>query len=114
MNDAKLLADLVQGILIQLPIFIVAFVGAIITLNRWKDAPAAGGWSLLGFGIAILLCILVPASQLGVRYWLAHNSGNASTLTTIYTALAVVWSLLRAISYVFLLIAVFAGRPQSA
>jgi hypothetical protein len=114
MNDVKLLADLVQGVLIQLPILIVAFVGAIITLNRWRDAPAAGVWSLLGFGAAILLCLLVPASQMGVRYWLAHNSGNPSGLATAYTALAVVWSLLRAVSYVFLLVAIFAGRPRSA
>ena len=114
MNDAKLLTDFIQALASQLPILIVAFVGAIVTLSRWKDAPAARVWSLLGFGVAIILCFLVPATQAGVRYWFVHNSGHASEMAMAYTALAVLWSLLRAAGYVCLLVAIYAGRPTAA
>ena len=113
MNDAKLLSDLLQGIITQLPILIAAFVGAIVTITRWKDAPSAGAWSLLGFGAAILLGILVPASQAWVRYWFIHNPGHPSDLAAVFTSLTVIWSLVRAASYIFLLVAIFAGRPAA-
>jgi hypothetical protein len=114
MNDAKLFIDFIQGIAIQLPILLAAGAGIVVTLSRWRDASSAGAWSLAGFGFAIILCLLVPASQAGVRYWITHNSGHASDVAMIFTALNVFWSRLCAASYICLLVAIFAGRPKSA
>jgi hypothetical protein len=114
MSNAQLLTDFIQGVASQLPVFFVALVGAFVTISRWKEAPSAGIWSLLGFGIAALLCILVPAGQMGLRYWLIQNHGHSSQLPLAFTALAIFWSVLRAASYVLLLVAIFAGRTIKA
>jgi len=114
MNSLNYFAEFLQGVAIQLPVLIVALIGAFVTISRWNDAPSSGVWSLLGFGIAALLCILVPAGQLGVRYWMGQNSGHVSDLKLVYMALAILWSILRTASYACLLGAIFAGRPQSA
>jgi hypothetical protein len=114
MNDAKFLADFLQSILVQLPVLIVALIGIIIVISRWNDAPAAGVWSLLGFGSAVLLCLLYPISQAGLRYWSVNNPGHSREMLAVFTGLGVVWSLVRAASYTFLLAAIFAGRTKSA
>jgi hypothetical protein len=114
MSESQLLIEFIQGAASQLPVFFVALIGAFVTIGRWKEAPSAGIWSLLGFGIAALLCILVPVSQVGVRYWLSHNSGHSSEVQMIFTALTVFWSIFRAASYILLLVAIFAGRPKTA
>jgi len=111
MINTMLLIEFIEGVASQLPVLIVALVGVIVTLTRWKDAPSARVWSLLGFGIAIILCFLVPASQVGVRYWIMQNPMNHVTVTTAFTVLTIFWSVLRAASYVSLLVAIFAGRP---
>jgi hypothetical protein len=115
-NNATLFVDILQGLAGQLAILIAAIVGAIVTLSRWKDAPSAGLWSLLGFGLAIILCFAIPAGQAGLRYWLIQNSANHSTdrssAMMIFGAFNVLWSLLRAASYICLLVAIYAGRPQ--
>jgi len=113
MNESKFLVEALQGIAWQLPVFIAAFVGAIITMNRWKDAPSAGVWSLVGFGLAIFLSFAVPLTQVGLRYWLMQNSTGHSNPMMIFGPLNFVWALLRGASYVCLLVAIYAGRPQA-
>jgi hypothetical protein len=114
MNDAKFLADFIQSLLVQLPVLIVSLIGVIVVISRWNDAPAAGVWSLLGFGAAGLLCLLYPVSQAGLRYWFASNPGHPRDMLAAFTGLSVVWSLIRAASYIFLLAAIFAGRTKGA
>ena len=113
MNDSKILIDALQGIAWQLPVFIAALVGAIITMNRWKDAPSAGVWSLLGFGLAIFLCFAVPLTQAGLRYWLTQNSTSHSSAMMIFGPLNFLWALFRGASYICLVVAIYAGRPQT-
>jgi hypothetical protein len=115
-NNGTLIIDILQGLAGQLAILIAAIVGAIVTLSRWKDSPSAGFWSLLGFGLAIILCFAIPAAQAGLRYWLIQNSaghpaGHSSTMM-IFGAFNILWSLLRAASYICLLVAIYAGRPE--
>ena len=114
MNDSKILIDALQGIAWQLPVFIAAFVGAIITMNRWKDAPSAGLWSLVGFGLAIFLSFAVPLTQAGLRYWLIQNATGRSSAMMIFGPLNLLWAVLRAVSYICLIVAIYAGRPQAS
>ena len=114
MNDSKFLIEALQGIAWQLPVFVAALVGALITMNRWKDAPSAGVWSLLGFGLAIFLCFAVPLTQAGLRYWLTQNSTGHPSPMVIFGSVTVLWSLLRAASYICLIVAIYAGRPQAS
>jgi hypothetical protein len=113
MTDTALIFEFIQNLAIQLPVAIVAIIGAIVTFSRRDEAPAATTWSVLGFGTAAILCLLVPAGQVGLRYYLIHTPGHSPATVQAFAFLAVIWSLLRAASYVFLLVAIFAGRRRS-
>jgi hypothetical protein len=96
----------------QLPILLVCLAACVIVLVRWKDAPRASLWALLGFGLSLGLCIVVPVVQTSVQTWMIR-SGDAPSRTSVFAALALLWSVLRAVSYALLLVAVFAGRSGS-
>jgi hypothetical protein len=66
---------------------------------------------LLGFGLALALCVLVPVGQ-QIAFQLVQ--GEAMARAKMNSALNLFWSMLRATSYVLLLIAVYAGRREQA
>lgn len=113
MENSNLLRELVMNWATQMPLILVCVAAIILTLSRWKQAPGANLWALLGFGLALVLCLLVPLSQVVVRTFLL-KSGQMSSLGPTLGALAVLWSLLRAASYGLLLVALLAGRPKEA
>jgi hypothetical protein len=113
MNNYNFASEFIRAAAVQLPIFIASLIGVIITVTRWKDAPDAALWSLLGFGLSAVLSILIPAGQTGMRYYLTQNSGAHAGTAEAFMALAVFWSLLRAASYGLLAAAVFAGRSRN-
>ena len=98
---------------LQLPILLVSLVAVVIILVRWRQAPGAAIWALLGFGLALILCMLIPVVQTTVQSWALQNTDVAHR-ASLFSSLAILWSVLRAISYALLLVAVVAGRsaPQ--
>jgi hypothetical protein len=113
MNAPVHITLLLSSIAVQLPILLVCLGGGALVLTRYRQMGPGGLWALLGFGLGAVLCLLVPAVQSGVQAWVMESGGNMSQRAGVFSALSVLWSLLRAVSYGFLLIALLVGRSKS-
>ena len=98
---------------IQLPTLLVCFVAGVVILGRWKQGSKGSMWALLGFALATVLCFAVPVGQTALQQWIRHRGHTMIDSASAIAGVSLVWSVLRAVSYALLLIAVFAGRPVS-
>ncbi len=113
MNNTNQIGLLLSMFAIQLPTLLVCFVAGVVILGRWKEGSKGSMWALLGFGLAAVLCFAVPVAQTAVQDWIGHSGHTAVERTSVMAGISMVWSVLRAVSYALLLIAVFAGRSTS-
>ena len=114
MNDTDQIKMLVSTLAIQLPTLLVCFVAGVVILGRWREASRGAIWALLGFGLATILCIAIPVTQAVVQEWLKQSHWTIAERASVFAGLGFLWSVLRAISYALLLVAVFAGRSNSS
>lgn len=112
MNDTKIVSEMLGGILIQLPVLVVCLVGIMVALISWRHSPVASVWTLLAFGLVLLLCILIPISQQTMLRMMKESGVGTRVTANIVFGLA--WSVLRAVSYVLLLVGVYAGRKSTS
>ena len=112
MNNADQLRLLLSTFAIQLPTLVVCLVAVVVILGKWKEGSKGSLWALLGFGLAAVLCFVVPLAQTAVQYWLNHSGHTTIESASVIGGISIVWTVLRAVSYALLLIAVFAGRPR--
>ena len=110
-NDSAQLTALLSLLAAQVPILLVSLLGCIMMMGRWNEGSAGAGWALSGFGLSLALCVLIPVVQTIVQKWAIEGGHSIGQRASVFTALAVVWSVLRAGSYALLLMAVLAGRP---
>jgi uncharacterized integral membrane protein len=113
MNNTDQIKLLLSMFVIQLPTLLVCFVAGVVILGRWKEASKSSMWALLGFGLAAVLCFAVPVAQIIVQDWIKHSGRTMVDSASVMAGISMVWSVLRAVSYALLLIAVFAGRSTS-
>ena len=113
MNNPDHVKMLLSMFAIQLPTLVVCFVALVVVLGKWKDGSKGSMWALLGFGLAAVLCFAVPVTQTAVQDWVTHSGHTAIDSASVMAGISMVWSVLRAITYALLLIAVFAGRSTS-
>jgi hypothetical protein len=112
-NDHGQLITLLTMFLSQLPILLVSLVGCLMMVGRWNEGSHAAGWALLGFGLSLVLCVLVPVGQLLVQNWVVGSGQSIAQRAWAFTALGLLWSILRALSYGLLLMAMYvAGRKS--
>jgi hypothetical protein len=95
---------------VQLPTLLVCLAAGLVILARWKEASTGAVWALFGFGLASILCIAIPIAQAGVQEWLMQSGWTVAQRASVFAALGFLWSVLRAITYALLLVAVIAGR----
>ena len=112
MNNMQQITMLLSTLATQLPVFVVCLVASVVVLVRWKEGSRGSVWALLGFGLALMLCFVVPVVQTSVQRWIIE-SGDVASRASVFTGLSVLWSLLRAATYALLLVAVFAGRSTA-
>ena len=98
----------------QVPILLVSLVALVLILVKWRLAPKACLWALLGFGLRLVLCVVMPVVQTLVQYSAMHGDRSSQNMGLIFTGLGVLWSGLSAVSYGFMLAAIFAGRSKPA
>ena len=113
MNNTDQIKLLLSMFAIQLPTLLVCFVAGVVILARWKQGSKGSMWALLGFGLAAFLCFAVPVAQTAVQDWVRHSGYTTLESASVMAGISFVWSVLRAVSYALLLIAVFAGRSTS-
>ena len=112
-NNSAQLTTLLSLFAAQLPILLVSVLGCLVVAVRRNELSTAASWALMGFGLSLLLCVLIPMAQTVVQNWVMESGQNMAQRASVFTILAVVWSLLRAASYALLLMAVIAGRTTS-
>jgi hypothetical protein len=113
MNDTDQIKLFLSMFAIQLPTLLVCFVAGVVILGRWKEGSKGSMWALLGFSLAAVLCFAVPVAQTAVQDWVRHSGYTTSESVSVMAGISIVWSVLRAVTYAFLLVAVFAGRSTS-
>ncbi|HEY7001273.1 MAG TPA: hypothetical protein VH330_05995 [Candidatus Udaeobacter sp.] len=113
MNNTDQIELALSMFAIQLPTLLVCFVAGVVILGRWKQGSKGSIWALLGFGLAAVLCLAVPVAQTALQQWVRHAGHTSVENASIMAGVSFVWSVLRAVTYALLLIAVFAGRSSS-
>jgi uncharacterized integral membrane protein len=113
MNNTDQIKLLLSMFAIQLPTLLVCFVAGVVILARWKQASKGSMWALLGFGLTALICFAIPVTQTALQDWVRHSGYTTYENASVMAGISIVWSILRAITYALLLIAVFAGRSTS-
>jgi hypothetical protein len=112
MNTAPQIGMFLSMFMTQLPVLVVCLLAGTVVLMKWKQGAQGSIWALCGFGLAVFLCVAVPIVQTAVQHWVTQGD-NLAQRASIFGALGIFWSLLRAATYLLLLVAVFAGRSAS-
>jgi hypothetical protein len=112
MNNTDEVKTFVSLFAVYLPRLIICVLACIVILAKWRDAPRGALWALLGFGLALILCFVMPVGQSLVQHWV-FQSGDRESRMWAYSAFGMLGSILQAVIYVFLLVAVFAGRSKT-
>jgi hypothetical protein len=110
-NDNGQLITLLTMFAGQLPILLVSVAGCMMMVGRWNEGSRAAGWALLGFGLSLVLCVLMPVGQLIVQNWVVGSGQSMVERAWAFTALGFLWSVLRAVSYGLLLMALMVRQP---
>ncbi len=113
MNNTDQIKLLLSMFAIQLPTLLVCFVACVVVLAKWKQGSKGSMWALLGFGLATVLCFVIPVAQTAAQEWVRHSHYTTVESASVMAGVSMVWSVLRAVTYALLLIAVFAGRSIS-
>lgn len=95
--------------MVNLPIMIVCLGACVVILSRWGFRSAWSMWALFGFGLGFVIAIVGPITQGLLRSWVS-SSGDVIHYTWIFSALALFWSVLHAIAYGLIFMAVLEGR----
>jgi hypothetical protein len=112
MNNPDEIKTLISMFAVYLPRFIICVVACVVILAKWREARSGAVWALLGFGLALVLCFVMPVGQTVLQHWVLQN-GDRETRLWALSAFGMVGSVLQAVTYVFLLMAIFAGRSKT-
>src|SRR5438046_6546105 len=96
-NDNAQLTALLSMFVGQLPILIISLLGCVVIMARKNELGGAASWALMGFGLSIVLCILIPLAQSFVQKWVLEGGGSVGQRASVLTVIAMVWSVLGAI-----------------
>jgi len=111
MNDSQLTA-LVSMFVGQLPVLIISLLGCVVIMARKNELGAAWSWAMMGFGLSILLCVLIPLAQTFIQRWVLEGGSSVAQRASVFTVVGLVWSILRAVSYGLLLMALVAAKKM--
>ena len=112
-NTTDQLRVFLSMFVVHLPTLLVCAVACVMIVGRWGAGSRYSFWAITGFGLALLLCFVIPVLQTALQQWV-FQSGERLSRAWIFSAFGVVVSVLHAIIYGCLLAAVFAGRSGEA
>jgi len=111
-HDAIQLKLFLTSLAMNVPALIVCFVAGVVILSRWREGSSASLFAALGFGLLLVLCFVMPLGQTMIEQWVLENGQRESRMWA-FTAFGIVGAVLRAVVYVLLLVAIYAGRPKA-
>ena len=91
----------------------VAVVGLILSLVRWRTAPAASRWVLAASLLSLLAGLGAPVTYALVPQLASRNATPVSQIGILYAVIGFVWATVHAASAAFLLVAAYVGRGAS-
>lgn len=109
-DDFSQLKVFVSLFAVHLPTLLVCAVACIVIVGRWRQGSRHLFWGMVGFGLALVLCFVIPAVQTALQQW-AFQSAERISRAWVFTAFGVIISALHAAIYGCLLTAIFSGRP---
>ena len=112
MNNADEIKTMFSTFAVYLPRLIICLLACIVVVVRWREARGGALWALLGFGLALILCFVLPVGQTMLQHWVFQDSDRASRMWA-FSAFGMFGSVLQSVIYIFLLVAVFAGRSNT-
>jgi hypothetical protein len=112
MNNTDQITTFLSLFAVYLPRVIICLVACVVVVAKWRDARSGALWALLGFGLALILCFVMPVGQSIIQHWVLQDSDRASRMWA-FSAFGMIGSILQAVIYVFLLVAIFAGRSKA-
>jgi len=111
MNNADEIKTVVSTFAVYLPRVIICALAVVVILAKWREARGGALWALLGFGLALILCFVMPVGQTMIQHWVMEDGDRASRMWA-FSAFGIMVSVLQAVVYIFLLVAIFAGRSK--
>lgn len=111
-TDNTQLTVLLSLFVAQLPILIMSVLGCMVVGARKDEFAGAATWALMGFGLSVILCIVMPLAQTLIQKWVMAGGTSMGQRASVFTVVGVVWSVLRAASYALLLMALVARRQR--
>lgn len=112
MSNADEMRTLFSTFAVYLPRIIICLVACIVIVAKWREARGGAIWALLGFGLALILCVVMPVGQNVIQHWVLQDGDRASRMWA-FSAFGMIGSVLQAVIYILLLVAIFAGRSKS-
>ena len=112
MNNADEIKTLFSTFAVYLPRIIICLVACIVVVAKWRDARGGAIWALMGFGLALILCFVMPVGQTMIQHWVMENGDRTSRMWA-FSAFGMFVSAVQVVAYLFLLIAIFAGRSKT-
>src|SRR5436190_136032 len=97
---------------VNVPTLLVCLVAGIVLMGRWRDAPTAAPWAVAGYGLVFVLCFVMPLGQAFLQRWVLEDGQRASRMWA-FTAFGIASSVLHAVIYLVLLVAILSGRPRT-
>jgi hypothetical protein len=113
MNNADEIKTVLSTFAVYLPRVIICLLALIVILAKWREARGAALWALLGFGLALILCFVLPVGQTMVQHWVLQDGVDRASRMWAFSAFGMIGSVLQAVIYLLLLVAIFAGRSKT-
>ncbi|PYJ07819.1 MAG: hypothetical protein DMF06_14535 [Verrucomicrobia bacterium] len=112
MNNADEIKSFVSTFAVYLPRVIICLLACIVVVVRWREARGGALWALLGFGLALILCFVLPVGQTMLQHWVFEDGDRASRMWA-FSAFGMFGSIMQSVIYLFLLLAIFTGRSKT-
>jgi len=98
--------------MMSLPTLIICLVAGVVILTKWRQGSSGSLWAIVGFGLLLILCFVVPVVQTVLQLWVMHGGSPTNRMWAL-TTFSIVASVLHACIYAILLVAIFAGRSKT-
>jgi hypothetical protein len=108
-NTGDQLRIFLSMLAVNAPTLLVCGLACVILLAKSEAGSRHIFWAMLGFGLAVVLCFLLPLAQTFLQQWV-FQSGERISRAWVFKVFGFVASILHAAIYGCLLAAILAGR----
>ena len=112
MDNTNNINEILKGVLVELPLIVTCLAGIVVARTFWQRTPSASKYLIVACTISLGACVLYPVSI--QVFWVMLKNSDHQTVDIASNVFAAVWSILRSVSYILLMVAVYVGRKSVA